>query len=311
MNIVFAGTPPFALPSLQALFHSRHQLMAVYTQPDRPAGRGQQVHASPVKSWAVDHQIPVHQPLNFKSQETRDALASLKPDILVVIAYGLILPTAVLTIPRYGSVNVHASLLPRWRGASPIQHAILKGDAKSGITLMQMDAGMDTGAMLSTIDCVIHPHDTAESLHDALSQLAPEPLLSLLDHIEAGTQQLTPQSDAEATYAPKIEKSHALINWTQSAIEIDRQIRAFNPWPIAFTYAGETLIRVHQATPSDRPSEGPPGTVMAITKEGLFVATNDQALRIDRLQFAGGKILSATDYVNANRTSICLKEVLK
>ncbi len=310
MNIVFAGTPHFALPSLDALANSMHQITAIYTQPDRPAGRGHKLTPSPVKAWALAHHIPVQQPVNFKSQESIDTLKLLQPDIMIVIAYGLILPRAVLEIPRYGCINVHASLLPRWRGASPIQQAILHNDVNTGVTIMQMDAGMDTGAMLASATCPISSQDTAGTLHDKLSHLSTEPLLEVLASISKGNSVATPQNNQFATNAPKITKEEAAINWSRSASEIDCQIRAFNPWPISYTHAHQETIRIHEACPLESFLRKTPGTILSIEKEGIQVATGHGALLIERLQFAGGKALSVSDWLNANRAHLQIGDVL-
>lgn len=311
MNIVFAGTPHFTLPCLDALAHSEHKLKAIYTQPDRPAGRGHKLQPSPVKVWAETHEIPVYQPLNFKTPEAIDAFSALDPDILIVIAYGLILPRAILAIPRYGCINVHASLLPRWRGASPIQHAILHDDAVSGITLMQMDEGMDTGALFATASCPISNQETAETLHDKLAQLASTPLLTLLDNLSGGHLIPEPQDNQFATYAPKINKEDATIRWQDTAMKIDCQIRAFSPWPIAYTHANEVTVRIHKARVLDETSNATPGTIIAINKEGLQVATGQKTLLIERLQFAGGKAMSVSEWLNAKHLQLHINQVLQ
>lgn len=311
MNIIFAGTPHFALPCLEAIAQSQHHLQAIYTQPDRPAGRGHKLQPSPVKEWAMAHDLPVYQPLNFKKQATINELSALKPDIMIVIAYGLILPRSVLDIPRLGCVNVHASLLPRWRGASPIQQAILHQDTESGVTIMQMDTGMDTGAMLKTVSCPISDKDTAGMLHDTLASLAATPLLTVLDLLEKGQISPIPQDGKLATYAPKINKDDAAINWNQTAIEINSQIRAFNPWPIAYTHANEETIRIHEANITHVTTNKPPGTILAIDKNGLQVATGEHILSIQRLQFAGGKALRVADWINAHRTQLNVGQVLQ
>lgn len=310
LNIVFAGTPAFTLPCLDALATSKHHLQAIYTQPDRPAGRGRAVQASAVKTWAQAHQIPVCQPLNFKDSQAVADLAALSPDILVVIAYGLILPQAVLDIPRLGCINVHASLLPRWRGASPIQQAILQGDQQTGITIMQLDAGMDTGAMLTQVNCPIHANDTAESLHDRLALLAGAPLLTTLDLLATGHAQATPQDNALATHAPKIKKEDAVIDWQKPAVEIDRQIRAFNPWPITWTQVADQIIRIHQARVIAQAAAHAPGTILSIDKQGILVATGEHHLLIEKLQFPGGKAMSVADWLNAGRTQLHIHLVL-
>ena len=311
MNIVFAGTPLFTLPSLEALAQSNHHLTAIYTQPDRPAGRGHKLQASPVKIWAEMHNLSVYQPVNFKTQASINELAALAPDIIVVIAYGLILPRTILTIPQYGCINVHASLLPRWRGASPIQQAILQDDAESGITIMQMDEGMDTGAMLASVSCPIETHDTAGDLHDKLAQLASKPLLAVLDAIASRIQHPTPQENHEATYAPKIKKEDAAINWQHSAVKINCQIRAFNPWPIAYTHANQTTVRIHQARVINQTSMARPGTIIAINKDGMQIATGDKILLIEQLQFAGGKPISVADVLNANHHQLVIGQLLQ
>ncbi|KTD18223.1 methionyl-tRNA formyltransferase [Legionella jordanis] len=311
MNIVFAGTPEFTLPALDALAKSRHPIMAVYTQPDRPAGRGRKLQPSAVKSWAISHQLPIYQPLNFKSEETVGQLEALKPDVMIVIAYGLILPKKVLGIPKLGCINVHASLLPHWRGASPIQHAILHGDNETGVTIMQMDEGMDTGAMLAKARCPIFPEDTAGTLHDRLAELAVEPLLRTLDDLENNRVQPQPQNHSLASYAGKISKDDAQIDWQQSALDIHNKIRAFNPWPIAYTRAGDDLIRIHYSHVEDCSFEAVPGTILSLDRKGMLVATGKQALMIEKIQFPGGKILSVADYLNANRSQLQVNVVLK
>jgi len=304
LNIIFAGTPAFTLPCLDALAASKHHLQAVYTQPDRPAGRGRALQASAVKTWAETHHVPVYQPLNFKDTQAITDLAALSPDILVVIAYGLILPQAVLDIPRLGCINVHASLLPRWRGASPIQQAILHGDHETGITIMQMDAGMDTGGMLTRISCPILSDDTAERLHDRLAELAAIPLLNTLDLLASGQAQAEPQDNAQATNAPKIKKEDASINWHKPAVVIDRQIRAFNPWPITWTQVEDQILRIHQARVIAHPSTHLPGTIISMDKQGMLVATSENAILVETLQFSGGKAMSVADWLNAGRAQL-------
>lgn len=311
LSIVFAGTPAFGLPALQAISTSKHQLKAVYSQPDRPAGRGRKLQASEIKRWAQEQHIPVFQPLNFKTPEAVAELACLKPDVLVVIAYGLILPRRVLAIPRLGCVNVHASLLPSWRGASPIQHAILHGDEFSGVTIMQMDAGMDTGDMLLQVSCPLAPHETAATLHDKLAQMSIEPLLTTLDLLAENKAHPTPQDNALATYAPKIDKDDARINWATSAKLIDQQIRAFNPWPIAFTQLHDEMIRIHQAVIEPLGEPVLAGTILAIDKKGMLVATAKDAIRIQKLQFAGGKSISVSDWMNGGRYATYLHKVFQ
>lgn len=304
LSIVFAGTPEFGIPCLEALIQSSHQIKAIYTQPDRPAGRGRKLQASAVKDWALQHKFPVYQPLNFKSPEAINELAALKPDVMIVIAYGLILPKVVLDIPRLGCINVHASLLPRWRGASPIQHAVLYGDDQSGVTIMQMDVGMDTGDMLTKAECSIGNTDTAGTLHDKLSQLSAKPLLATLEGLSNNTVRPESQNNDLATYAGKINKEDALIDWSNSALQIDRQIRAFNPWPIAYTVLGEEVLRIHQARVTEIQSEQVPGTIMSINKNGMLVVTGNQALLVEKIQFPGAKAITVADWLNSGKTQL-------
>lgn len=311
MNIVFAGTPEFTLPCLDALSKSSHHLIAVYTQPDRPAGRGRKLQPSAVKNWALSQQIPVYQPENFRSDEAVTTLASLKPDVMVVIAYGLILPRKVLAIPHFGCINVHASLLPRWRGASPIQHAILHGDTETGVTIMQMDAGMDTGDKLAEAHCPIFPDDTAEILHDRLALLAAEPLLSTLNALELGQAEPEIQNNAKATYASKINKEDALIDWNKMAYEIHNQIRAYNPWPIAYTRAGEETVRIHRAHVVEYTGQATPGTILKLDKQGMLVAAGKDAIMVEYIQFPGSKVLKIVDWLNANRSQLYVNLILQ
>lgn len=311
LKVVFAGTPEFGLPCLEAIQASKHHLLAVYTQPDRPAGRGRKLQASPIKQWALTQELPVYQPLNFKAEEDRETLAALKPDVVVVIAYGLLLPQSVLDIPKYACINVHASLLPRWRGASPIQQAILHGDPQSGVTIMQMDAGLDTGNMLNRASCEIGKHDSAGDLHDQLAKISAAPLIETLDQIEKYLAEGQKQDDAQATYAPKISKAQAKIDWQKPAIEIDRQIRAFSPWPIAYTEVDGTTLRIHQAKVLMTESNHPAGTIIDIQRNHLVVATTKQALAIEKLQFPGSKVITVSDWINAGQPHLTLNMILK
>lgn len=310
LQIVFAGTPEFTLPCLEALKHSSHHLKAVYTQPDRPAGRGRYLQESAVKIWANNHHIPVFQPPHFKEDESVHALEKLKPDVLIVIAYGLILPSKVLSIPRLGCINVHASLLPRWRGASPIQHAIWYGDTETGVSIMQMDKGMDTGPVYQHVSCTID-RETAGQLHDKLAHLAVDPLLATLMALNEGHVEAVAQDHTKATYAPKITKEDAAIDWNKTAAEIDNLIRAFNPWPIAHTRAEEVVLRVHQARVLPNANAATPGTILRINKEGILVATGKDALLLERIQFPGGKVLSIADWLNAKRSQLPIQLVLQ
>lgn len=299
MKIIFAGTPQFAVPCLQALLDSPHSVLAVYTQPDRPAGRGQKLTPGPVKQIALKANIPVLQPLSLRDQEAQAILRHWQADIMVVVAYGLLLPVEVLTTPRLGCINVHASLLPRWRGAAPIQRAILAGDAQTGITTMQMDVGLDTGAMLQKAVCSIEPQDTSADLHDRLAQLGATTLLTTLAQIENGTATSTPQNNAETCYAPKIEKSEARINWQDTAELIARKIRAFNPWPMAYSFFQEQNIRIWKAMALDSQTQQPPGTIVYVSSDGIDIAAgNHSILRLLQIQLPGNKALNIADLLH-------------
>jgi methionyl-tRNA formyltransferase len=304
LRIAFAGTPQFALPALRALLRSAHQVVGVLTQPDRPAGRGQHLRASPVKLLAIEHGLPVAQPVTLKTPEGRAELAQWSPDVLVVVAYGLILPQPALELPRLGCVNIHGSLLPRWRGAAPIQRAILAGDAETGVTIMQLDAGLDTGPMLLERSRPIGTHDTAGDLHDSLSELGAAALIDALDGLAGGTLRPRAQPAAGATYAPKIEKSEAILDWSASAIELDRKVRAFNPWPIAETRFGNETLRILRARVADPGGvHAGPGTLLGIADDGLRVACSEGVLAIGELQRAGKRPITARDFANAVRVA--------
>jgi methionyl-tRNA formyltransferase len=304
MRIIFAGTPAFAAESLQALIDAKHEVVAVYTQPDRPAGRGRKLTPSPVKSIAVEHNIDVEQPLNFKAKEDREKLASYHADLMIVVAYGLLLPQSVLDTPKLGCINVHASLLPRWRGAAPIQRAILAGDEETGIGIMQMEAGLDTGPVLLEARCPILQDDTTASLHDRLADLGAKTLIESLKDIASLIANAQPQDDAAMSYAKKITKSEALIEWTSLAEEIDRQIRAFNPWPIAQTQWQNQIMRIWSARQIESNTSANPGTVIAVSPEGIDVATGKNALRITELQLPGKRAMSTQDFLNANTLEV-------
>lgn len=306
MKIIFAGTPVFSVHTLAALINSPHEVIAVYTQPDRPAGRGRQLTASPVKQLAEKNNIPVFQPQTLRDTSEQQKLIDLKADVIIVVAYGLILPKIILTAPRLGCINVHASLLPRWRGAAPIQRAILSGDQETGVTIMQMDEGLDTGAMLKKVICPIKNDDTSATLHQTLAELGAEALLKTLADLDKMTPET--QNHTDATYAHKITKEEAEINWEHQAKQISQQIRAFNPWPIAFFKIGEESVRVWQASVIEK-NAGVPGEIMAIGKDGIEVATGENVLRLEKLQFPGGRILSVADILNAKTGFVVGKQI--
>jgi methionyl-tRNA formyltransferase len=312
LRIVFAGTPDFAAESLKALLQSgEHEVVAVYTQPDRPAGRGRELKASPVKELAVARKIPVLQPLNFKDSSIVAELAALEPDLMVVAAYGLILPRSVLDIPRLGCLNVHASLLPRWRGAAPIQRAILAGDRETGITIMQMEEGLDTGPMRLRMSCPISASDTAGSLHDRLALLGGEALVAALELLEEGELPAEKQDDSLATYATKLSKEEARLDWTRPAAELDRAVRAYNPVPVAFTTLGDQTLRVWEARATDATTFCTPGMIIAAGREGLAVACGGgSVLCIETLQLPGGKPLSILQLLNARRDQLAAGQIL-
>ncbi len=299
LRIVFAGTPGFAVPCLRTAAE-RGEVVAVYTQPDRPAGRGRQPAASPVKLEALARGLPVFQPENFKSAAAREQLRALKPDLMVVVAYGLILPQSVLDIPRMGCWNVHASLLPRWRGAAPIQRALEAGDAETGVCLMQMEKGLDTGPVLLSLSTPITDDDTGGSLHDRLAALGAEVLGDGLKLLRAGMRPLVQPQPAEGvTYAHKLDKGEACLDWSRPARELANRVRAFNPWPVAEAELAGERVRIHAASALDLAHGQAPGTVLAAGRDGIDIACGEGALRLRQVQREGGRAMAAADYLNA------------
>ena len=301
LKLIFAGTPDFAARHLAALLSSDHEVVAVYTQPDKPAGRGQKLTASPVKELALAHALPVYQPASLRNEEAQAELAALGADLMVVVAYGLILPKAVLDTPRLGCLNVHGSLLPRWRGAAPIQRAIWAGDAETGVTIMQMDVGLDTGAMIRKVSCTIASDETSASLYDKLAELGPQALVDTLDAMAAGNTAAEVQDDALANYAQKLSKEEARIDWSMEAVAIERCIRAFNPWPISWFEVADQTIKVWQAEVIDSDHGQPVGTLLKADKQGIDVATGKGVLRLLTLQPPGKKAMSVPDLLNSRR----------
>ncbi|MEJ2387876.1 MAG: methionyl-tRNA formyltransferase [Chromatiaceae bacterium] len=302
LRIVFAGTPEFAIPPLEALIGSGMPPIAVYTQPDRPAGRGRRLTASPVKGTALAYGLPVYQPQTLRKPEPLEELRGLHADLMLVAAYGLILPQGALDAPRLGCVNVHASLLPRWRGAAPIQHAILAGDEASGVTIMRMEAGLDTGPMYLVKRVPLEARETGRSLHDKLAILGASALLEAMPGILDGSLTAKPQDDVRATYARKLTKEEAELDWSRTAVELDRMVRALNPWPVAQTRLQGVPLRLWESEPCPgEPSTAAPGTVIATGKAGIDVATGGGVLRITRLQPPGKRPMSAAELLNARK----------
>ncbi|EPA1954260.1 methionyl-tRNA formyltransferase [Vibrio sp. 1288] len=299
LRIVFAGTPDFAARHLAALLSSEHEVIAVYTQPDRPAGRGKKLTASPVKTIALEHDIPVYQPENFKSDEAKQELADLNADIMVVVAYGLLLPQVVLDTPKLGCINVHGSILPRWRGAAPIQRSIWAGDAETGVTIMQMDIGLDTGDMLKIATLPIEASDTSASMYEKLAGLGPDALIDCLADIATGKAEPVKQDDELANYAKKLSKEEARINWNDDAAHIERCVRAFNPWPMSHFEAAEHSIKVWQSRVAEQSSGKPAGTIVQADKTGIYVATGNGTLVLEQLQVPGKKAMSVQDILNS------------
>ncbi|PSW55657.1 methionyl-tRNA formyltransferase [Photobacterium leiognathi] len=301
LRIVFAGTPDFAARHLAALLSSQHDVVAVYTQPDRPAGRGKKLTASPVKAIALENDIPVYQPVSLRNEEAQQELAAIDADIMVVVAYGLLLPQEVLDTPRLGCINVHGSILPRWRGAAPIQRSIWAGDTETGVTIMQMDIGLDTGDMLKVATLPIEATDTSATMYEKLADLGPDALIDCLSDIADGTAVAVKQDDEQANYAKKLSKEEALIDWTMDAAAIERCVRAFNPWPMSYFTVAEQNVKVWQtAVEADNQGKAP-GTILSADKQGILVATGNGALRLISLQPPGKKAMSAADLLNSRR----------
>lgn len=307
LRIIFAGTPDFSVAPLQTLIDSDHEVVAVYTQPDRPAGRGRKLTASPVKQLALENNIDVYQPLTLRDEEAQAQLKALNADLMIVVAYGLILPKVVLDTPKMGCLNIHASLLPRWRGAAPIQRAIESGDAQSGVTIMQMDIGLDTGDMLYKLATDIAENDNAQTLHDRLSIMGCEALSTTVNGLIEGSISAEVQDESLVTYAEKMNKEEALINWQEPADKIVRKVQAFNPWPVAFTeYEGKPL-RIWQARlattdeAANLNTASQAGEVLSLTKQGLMVATGTLPICIEQCQPAGKKAMSAYDFAQARQ----------
>lgn len=301
LKLIFAGTPDFAARHLAALLSSDHEVVAVYTQPDKPAGRGQKLTASPVKELALAHDLPVYQPASLRKEEAQAELAALGADLMVVVAYGLILPKVVLDTPRLGCINVHGSLLPRWRGAAPIQRSIWAGDAETGVTIMQMDVGLDTGAMIRKMSCPIAADETSASLYDKLAELGPQALVDTIDAMAAGNTAAEAQDDALANYAEKLSKEEARIDWSMDAAAIERCIRAFNPWPISWFEVADQTVKVWQAEVITQDHGQRAGTLLKADKQGIDVATGKGVLRLLTLQPPGKKAMSVTDLLNSRR----------
>jgi len=300
MNLIFAGTPQFAVPSLEALLHAGHDVRAVYTQPDRPAGRGRKLAASRVKECAQQHGLEIRQPEKLGGEEIR--LRADAPDAIIVIAYGLLLPPSILAIPRHGCINVHASLLPRWRGAAPIPRAIEAGDEVTGVSIMQMEAGLDTGPVLAEARTNIRETDTSQTLHDRLARLGADTLIATLERLARGETRSQAQDETQACYARKLRKDESPLDWGQPTLVLHRKVRALNPWPVASTVWQGKVLRIWEAVPAvENITPGAPGTVVRADAAGVQVCTGDGALTLTRLQAEGGKILAAGDFLNGHK----------
>lgn len=311
LRILFAGTPLLAKIILRQILATKHQVIACFTQPDKPAGRGQKLSASPVKQCAIEHNIPVYQPPTLNDASMQVLLEELKPDLAVVIAYGLIIPQRLLAIPKYGFINVHMSLLPRWRGAAPIQHAILAGDQVTGVTIMQMDTKLDTGDILSATSFAIAKDDTSDSIQTKMCNLGITALINVLNLIPTGNIYPIKQDHSQAIYAHKIQKQDAKIDWQQPTDMIDRQIRAYNPWPISFTNHADTSIRIWHAIPMAIRHNVPAGTILAVDKHGVDVATIDGGMRLQKVQLPNKKPLLIAEIIKANKHPFIVGNILQ
>ena len=304
LRLVFAGTPDFSVAILQALIDQGYDIVGVYTQPDRPAGRGREPRPSAVKQLALAHGLKIFQPVSLKEQPEQQQLQALRSDLMIVVAYGLLLPQAVLSIPRLGCINVHASLLPRWRGAAPIQRAILAGDKQTGISIMQMDQGLDTGDVLARASCPITDDDTGSSLHDRLMQLGADTLIACLPALQQGELKPESQDDSQATYAAKLTKKEAEIDWSQDAEQLERCVRAYNAWPVAYTFwqrkGKSENLRVWQARAIELVHNEQAGKVLSSSMDGIDVAAGKGVLRLLQVQSAGGRRMTASDFINAH-----------
>jgi methionyl-tRNA formyltransferase len=305
LNIIFAGTPDFAAKHLEALIHSEHNIVAVYCPPDKPAGRGKKMMACATKLLALEHNLPVEQPVNFKDVEDQKHLATYNADVMVVVAYGLLLPQVILDTPKLGCINVHGSILPEWRGAAPIQRSLEAGDQVTGVTVMQMDKGLDTGDMLLKATCDITEQDTSASLYEKLANIGPQALINTLQLMSTNSHVRTPQNNDLSTYASKLDKSEAELDWNTNAGVLHRKIRAYIPWPVAqFTYTekksnNEQRIRIWQASVIDTNTSQPPGTIISVDKKGIVVATASKAVQLESLQIPGKKAMAVSDILNS------------
>jgi methionyl-tRNA formyltransferase len=302
LAVVFAGTPEFALPSLEAIAASRHRIAAVLTQPDRPSGRGRSLAASPVKERALALGLPVRQPASLKGVDAAAGIAALAPDVIVVVAYGLLLPPAILALPRHGCINVHASLLPRWRGAAPVARAIQAGDARTGVCIMRMEAGLDTGPVMLRRETGIGARETAGELEARLADDGGMAIVEALDVIAAGRAAFEPQDELQATWAAKLTKAEARLDWREPAVQLQRQVRALNPWPVAETTLDGAQLRIHEAEATATPGDGPvPGTILGADRAGITVMTGDGALQLRRVQLPGRRVVGAAELANARQ----------